>query len=402
MQKSINIYIKIFILPILFISSCSSESASEKFKIEDSKAEINIATLQTNEAEAITALKATVWGKLSDDGGSSVVERGVCYGITENPTYEGSKVKASVVKGSGEFKSELSNLQGSTVYYARAYGVNNKGVGYGNQISFKTESLASPLLVIEDIKVAGAFDIFLDVTLKEHGDLEITEMGLVFNTTENPTVANNKITNTKVESSYKQRISNLNPSTLYYFRPYALTAMEVLYGEEVSLSTIKKGNFTYTLNKNNADDATVSRLKVAFDLAIDYYNKFTSIEKHVTVNYSSGTPTADGNFNGWINMGANSNYQRAGTAMHEMAHTVGVGQHSKYKELMYDGKWHGTKANEILKMMTNSPDAYIKGDATHFWPYGINGAHEDSGSSELYMIHALIIQGMKTDGLPSN
>lgn len=87
--------------------------------------------------------------------------------------------------------------------------------------------------------------------------------------------------------------------------------------------------------------------------------------------------------------------------MHEMAHAVGVGQHSKYNELM-KGTWQGKRANEILQMMTNDPAAVVKGDSMHFWPYGVNGAHEDDGSDFLYIMNALILQGMKTDGLPSN
>ena len=51
--------------------------------------------------------------------------------------------------------------------------------------------------------------------------------------------------------------------------------------------------------------------------------------------------------------------------------------------------------------MTHNPSAIIYGDTQHFWPYGINGAQEDTGEDELYMIHALIVQGMHDDGLPS-
>lgn len=260
---------------------------------------------------------------------------------------------------------------------------------------------ASSLLVVGGIKLAAAHDLFLDVELKEHGDLVIKEVGVVFSTSKKPTITDHKIARVKVEKKFKQRISNLEPETLYYIRPYAITANKVLYGEELTMTTIKKGNFTYTFIPNNADEATIARIKAAFDKAIAYYNNFTSIVKHVTVNYSPNTPTADGNFNGWINMGANVKYQQIGTAMHEMAHTVGIGQHWKYNELM-KGTWQGKRANEILQMMTDDPNAVVKGDGQHFWPYGINGYWEDTASEQLYITHALILQGMKADGLPSN
>jgi hypothetical protein len=397
-----TIYFKSLMMVIVVFCSCSSASTSENTAVEAPVNDIKLASLQTNEAVDVTTVLATVWAKINDNGGSSVFERGVCYGTTENPVYEGTKKIASSVTGSGDFKTELSGLESEKVYYARAYAVNNKGVAYGNQISFKTLKLASSFLVLGEIKVAGAHDLFLDVTLKEHGDLVIQEMGLVYNTTKEPTVANNKIKRDKVEANFKQRISSLTPETLYYVRPYAITPNGVLYGEEILISTIKKGNFTYTFNQNGADEATVKRIKAAFDLATAYYNNFTSIVKQVTVNYSPGTPTADANFAGWINVGSNSAYQKAGTAMHEMAHSVGVGQHSKYWELMVNGKWNGKRANEILKMMTNDPNAFVKGDSQHFWPYGINGSWEDDGSDFLYIMNALILQGMKADGMPSN
>lgn len=400
MKKSIDL----FLLMLLIVCSCSSGSSSGGDSVEEENNNNvgTLATLKTNEAEDIAARQAVIWGVIQDNGGSSVTERGMCYGTTTNPTYEGTKKIASVTKGSGEFKVDLTDLEGATVYYARAYVVNKKGVAYGNQVSFKTKDLASPLLVLGAIKVAGAHDLFLDVELKEHGDLTIEEIGLVYNTTKEPTVANNKIARANVESKFKQRITNLTPETLYYVRPYAVTATTVLYGEEIIISTIKKGNFTYSFNANGADQATITRIKAAFDTATQYYNNFTSIVKHVTVNYSPGTPTADATFAGWINMGSNAAYQKAGTAMHEMAHTVGVGQHTKYWQLMVNGKWQGTRANEILQMMTNDPLAYVKGDNVHFWPYGINGSWEDNGSDSLYIMNALIVQGMKADGMPSN
>ncbi len=406
-MKNYNIHTKLLILVILIVYNCSSENTTdEKNVIEEPKPTVELPTLETNEAQDIDAIRATIWGNLTNDGGSSVIERGVCYGLNENPTYSDTKQIPTVTKGSGEFKVDISNLEAGLVYYARAYAVNGKGVGYGNQVSFKTLEINVPILDIREVKVAGAHDLFIDIDLTENGDLSIDEVGVVFSTHEAPTIEDNKIVRDEVESSFKQRISNLEPETLYYIRPYAITSSGVSYSNQISMRTIKKGNFTWSFwNEDpNADaetKAAYARIRAAFDEATEYYNNFTSIEKHVNVNFSPGTPTADANFDGWINMGANSSYQKTGTAMHEMAHTVGVGTHAKYWELM-KGSWQGARANDILKMMDNNPNGQISGDATHFWPYGINGAHEDTGDSMLYIKHALIIQGMKTDGLPSN
>ena len=88
--------------------------------------------------------------------------------------------------------------------------------------------------------------------------------------------------------------------------------------------------------------------------------------------------------------------------MHEIMHTVGVGQQSRWSELISGGTWKCSRANEILQMMIDTPESVINGDAMHFWPFGINGTHEDIGNEMLYIVHALIVQGMKSDGLPSS
>ena len=394
------IYNRIAILAFIAVYSCSTDSPKEQIISEDPEKEIFLPILETNQVETVDALNATIWGKVVANGGGSVVERGLCFGLNETPTLDDSSAKAITTFGSGEFKVNLSGLQAGSVYYARAYAINEKGVGYGNQINFTTSPLESPEFEISDTKIASAHDIWLDVTLTTRGDLDIDEIGVVYGTTSQPTVEDSNIARDQFENGFKQRITGLEQQTLYYIRAYAITSYEITYSDEITMSTIKEGNFTWSFWWEDPSDPAFNRLREAFDNATWYYNNFTSIEKHVNVNYSPGTPTADANIDGWINFGSNPDYQRTGTAMHEMAHTVGVGTHWKYWELM-QGSWQGNRANAILQFMTNDPNALIYGDNTHFWPYGINGAHEDSGNDMDYIIHALIIQGMKADGLPS-
>lgn len=393
-----KIVLGVICLTTLF--SCSSdENKVENNTIEPVK-EITLPIIEISTIEGVEAFKATLWGKVLNNGGSSIKERGICYSITENPTYDDDYEKAASVKGSGEFQANLQNLRAGTKYYARAYAINEKGIGYGEEVSFFTLDVIPPTLKVGETKVAGAHDVWLDVSVTNQGDLEIEEIGLVYGTTNNPTLDDNVVTREDVALTFKERIANLESETSYYFKAYAKTLNGITYGDEVTMATIKEGNFTWSFWWEDTNEPAFGRLREAFDKAAWYYNNFTSIEKHVNVNYNTGTPTADANFDGWINFGANPDYQRTGTAMHEMAHTVGVGTHAKYWELM-QGSWQGNRANQILQMMTNDPNAEIHGDNTHFWPYGINGAHEDDGSEMMYIIHALVLQGMKVDGLPN-
>lgn len=388
------------------ILSCSNSQLSDEKEVQIPSEVIPEKTPEVSTIEAlnINVKTATINAKVINKGSASVTKRGVCLSTIENPTIENGVIyPETITKTTGEFSANLFDLKDNTKYFVRAYAINKVGVGYGNQIVFDTKLANIPVLQIGNITISGVHDLFIDVKIVSNGDFPILESGVTWDLNENPIIEINKTT-VRIKDNlggFLQRITNLQELKTYFVRPYAKTEKGITYGSQISVSTIKKGNFTYSFNQNGADIATVNRIKAAFDLATTYYNNFTSIVKHVTVNYSPGTPTADANFSGWINMGANASYQKAGTAMHEMAHTVGVGQHSKYTELM-KGTWQGKRANEILQMMTNDPSALVKGDGVHFWPYGVNGAHEDDGSDFLYIMNVLILQGMKADGLPSN
>jgi hypothetical protein len=60
----------------------------------------------------------------------------------------------------------------------------------------------------------------------------------------------------------------------------------------------------------------------AMNEAVDVYNQYGFFEKHVTANYNPGVPTAQGNYDAWIDFGGSCN---ARVAIHEIAHTLGTG-----------------------------------------------------------------------------
>ena len=93
-------------------------------------------TITTGEATEVAISSATVSGNVTDDGGASVTERGVCWATTENPTISDNKLVSG--DGKGKFSVSLSDLNEKTTYYVRAYATNSKGTAYGNEISFMT------------------------------------------------------------------------------------------------------------------------------------------------------------------------------------------------------------------------------------------------------------------------
>jgi outer membrane protein assembly factor BamB len=82
----------------------------------------------------------TIGGEVTNDGGSNVTEKGICYSTNPNPIITNSKIASG--NGTGLFSLTINNLSSNTQYYARAYAVNAIGTGYGNQISFTTNQPA--------------------------------------------------------------------------------------------------------------------------------------------------------------------------------------------------------------------------------------------------------------------
>jgi uncharacterized protein (TIGR02145 family) len=93
--------------------------------------------ITTNTPTSIGIDSVIVGGNITNDGGSSIVLRGVCYSTTPNPHMGNPRTEEG--SGIGSFTSTLRNLSPSTTYYARSYAKNSQGVVvYGNEVSFST------------------------------------------------------------------------------------------------------------------------------------------------------------------------------------------------------------------------------------------------------------------------
>ena len=93
-------------------------------------------TVITGTSTNISYNSASISGEVTSDGGASVIERGICYSTSQNPTIANSIVISG--SGLGNFIANLTGLNGNTTYYARAYATNSTGTAYGTEISYTT------------------------------------------------------------------------------------------------------------------------------------------------------------------------------------------------------------------------------------------------------------------------
>ena len=229
---------------------------------------------------------------------------------------------------------------------------------------------------------------------------KLREAGFCYSTEKNPTVEGQRSTRYFESNGRLYVMENMQPSTIYYARPYVITdGYQVAYGDELKIITLPKGGMTWSWNYGGSAEEN-DRVVASMGYGMDIWNSFMSLHGfHLTGNYGSGTPTADCSYGGWMRVGPNASYQRTGTILHEAAHGVGVGTHWTWSTLLQGGQWTGTRANLLLQFLENNASSMMKGDSMHMWPYGINGAHEDNGSDMLYYFQAMIVQAMHEDGL---
>lgn len=92
--------------------------------------------LSTNCLTNITQISAACGGTIVSVGGSSVNQRGVCWSSDHTPTINDYKTLDG--SGTGNYLSHVTGLTANTLYYVRAYAINNLGTVYGDLLFLKT------------------------------------------------------------------------------------------------------------------------------------------------------------------------------------------------------------------------------------------------------------------------
>ena len=201
--------------------------------------QVVLPTVTTTSATSVTETSAVTGGNVTSDGNASVTERGVVYATTQNPTTANTKVASG--NGTGSFVCNLSSLQPNTKYYVRAYAINSKGTAYGEEIIFTTNKQ----IVLPTVKTTAASSVtetsaVTGGNVTSDGNASVTERGVVYATTQNPTTANTKVASGNGTGSFVCNLSGLQPNTKYYVRAYAINSKGTAYGEEVSFTTNKQ------------------------------------------------------------------------------------------------------------------------------------------------------------------
>ena len=194
----------------------------------------SLATLVTDAASNISYTTATSGGNITYSE-TSVTAKGVCWSTSQNPTTSNSKTTDGT--GTGSFTSSITGLAANTTYYVRAYATNTAGTSYGSEVTFNSLAPIPATFATTTSSSITGYSATISSNITSENGASVTERGVCYSTTTNPTTSSSKQTNGTGSGTYDITITNLSASTPYYVRSYAINSAGTGYSDEITITT---------------------------------------------------------------------------------------------------------------------------------------------------------------------
>lgn len=195
------------------------------------------AILSTISITNVTNNSASCGGNITDEGGTPVTARGICWSTGHEPTVSLS-TKTVNGSGTGAFTSDMTGLTTGATYYVRAYATNTMGTSYGNEVGF-TATTAPTLPVLITTSAVGITTSSAscggDVT--SEGNVAVTSRGICWSLNANPSKTDNNLFVGNGPGSFTASITGLTPATTYHVRAWATNSVGTAYGNDISFTT---------------------------------------------------------------------------------------------------------------------------------------------------------------------
>jgi uncharacterized protein (TIGR02145 family) len=189
------------------------------------------AVVSTGDPSQVTFNSASLGGNIvfTGDGSATVTQHGHVWSTQKNPTITDNKTQLGN-KGTGVFTSNMTNLIKSTKYYYSAYATNSFATTYGDVKEFYTNG--NPSVLTNDIIVTRNTASTCGGEVVYDGGSQVTERGVCWGTSPNPTTADSKTSDGNGTGKYSSSITGLKELSTYYVRAYAVNKEGTGYGEQ--------------------------------------------------------------------------------------------------------------------------------------------------------------------------
>lgn len=194
--------------------------------------------LTTNEVTDIIHNAATCGGTITNYGGRTVKECGVCWSLKEEAVSTNDwKVISKLEKD--KWSCRLEGLDKETDYYARAYVQASDGALFYGPIRKFTTTQEVKLPSIAKVTITGidTQGATLQSSVTDKGNSIITTCGFCWSTNANPTTENETLACETANAAFGAKLSGLKDGAKYYVRAYAINAMGIGYSEQAEFTT---------------------------------------------------------------------------------------------------------------------------------------------------------------------
>lgn len=197
-----------------------------------------IIRLTTIQPYDITATSAMSGANISDNGGVTVLEKGLCWALTPQPDTDDNFIEYT--GNDNPFAIEVTGLAVNTTYFLRAYAKSDEKTFYGDEIPFTsldgsvTLTTLDPSFITANSAVSGG-----EITYT--GGAEVSEKGLCWSVSPSPDINDFSQSAGSGSETFTLEINNLINNTTYYVRSYAISAGKTSYGNQVIFQT-REGN----------------------------------------------------------------------------------------------------------------------------------------------------------------
>jgi hypothetical protein len=238
--------IKDFQKPAIFLIVMTVLVSCEKFNLvrsnthdpESKYFEPSLPLLTIKDATEVTATSITIAAEITEDGGASVTERGICLSIAKNPTT--ADFKKAEGAGKGTFLCSFTGLNLGTNYYMRAYSINSVGTSYSEEKIITTLNVPKVYtMAMTGTKATGSYG---GGNVTSDGGAEVTTKGLCWNTSGSPTIDNFKLNEGHGTGKFTCLLLDLTAGQKYFLRAFAINKVGISYGDEISFIALGIGD----------------------------------------------------------------------------------------------------------------------------------------------------------------